>query len=93
LEEEGRLESREADEKTKFRMVPPNCVTLKTGTKQKDLEVIQKRKQGRPWPGNGSTAIRREIMILCGWQLGTDTKSNILPLSSGQMMPTPYKIP
>jgi hypothetical protein len=46
LEEEGQLESRETDEKTKFRTISPNCAILKAGTKQKDLEVIQKRKQG-----------------------------------------------
>jgi len=39
------LESQEIDEKTNFRMMPPNCAILKNGTKQKELEVIQKIKQ------------------------------------------------
>jgi hypothetical protein len=86
------LESQEIDEKTKFRTMPPNCAILKTGTKRNNLEVIKKRKQGKPWPGHRSTAIRRrEIMILCGWQVGTDMQRNILPPSAGEIMP--YKTP
>jgi len=81
------LASREINKKTKFRTIPPNCAILKTGTKQKDLEVIQKKKTGLGHGQEmGQTVIRREIMTLCGWQVGTDIQRNILPPLSRQMI-------
>jgi hypothetical protein len=64
-------------------MISPNCAILKTGTKQKDLEVIQKKRVGLGHGQEmGQTAIRREVIILCGWQVGNNMQRLVDSTSS-----------
>jgi hypothetical protein len=58
-EEERPPETRGIDSKAKCGRIPPNCSIRTTVAQSQDVGVIGGRKQGRPWPGNGSKIHRK----------------------------------